>query len=446
MHYTCKSLASIESHQMKRGEKYIMSDIEMHLDVAEDGGNGYQKTAIQNEVFVYPSQIVESNIPKGASKDSGTMNSNDTSALQEFFGNEAFKKRMNVTVYSEGLLRHDTGLTYFVGDNAEKTFNEIEAYDVATNTNKSKSDISLISLLSLIGYYSAKKYWSQYQAFPKEDLNVVVDRLITALPLNEFKRNGVSASFADRFKNNNHTVVLNNFDLPVTVHIRFSYVNVMPEGLASVMALIYDPKSPLDYRNDDIYSHVYFNSPEDRVDITGESITNKSFLLIDIGDGSTDCIISEGLDNNLYSSSGLEQGIGTCAQKAIDYLNAENPNNVRMTRQKFLQTALEGDSSGARVYRETFEAQLPPFFTSLDDKVTRMLTTYKSNVDFVIVSGGGASMVEKYHIEDFQKIVKYSTGVFNAPIIVIPEKYSQLLNLSGLQVLLYRMQQAHFYG
>ena len=435
-----------------------MANFNLHYDVAEDGGNGYQKTAINNDVYLYPSQIVESNVPKDTSEDMAKINSKDNDALKQFFESDDFQSKMNVTVYSSGLVEHDTGETFLVGENATSTFNTIEAYDVATYTQKVGSDISFVSLLTLVAYCGARDYWKSYGSLPKPDeaISLKIDRFATALPLNEFKRKDASSDFANRFKKGVHRIVINTFDIPVVVEITFDYVNVMPEGLPATLALVYDPQDPVVYRNDALFDHVHFD-PKLYVDgrkpprIFGKQLANMNILQVDIGDGSTDCVIVKKLTIQLPESDGIEEGIGSCAHKAIKFLNQDNPNNVGATRQKFLDIAYSKDDTDAKnaylapIYREALEAQLPAYFQRIDRQVKRMISGYKDGVDFVVVSGGGASVLKKYHLKDFEDKIKSASGYVSVPVLVVPDQEGQLLNLYGLMILLYRLRLANYH-
>lgn len=425
------------------------TNYDLHYDVGEDGGNGYQKTSINDDVFIYPSQILEV-LDSDRTDETSKIDSKDLGAVKSFFGSdEEIKKQMAVTLKSEGLMNHNKkGASFLVGDFARSTFDTIEAYDVETKTRKSESDISFVSTLSLIAYCSVRDFVKTYNALPQTTLNVRVNRFVTALPLNEFKRPGVSNLFESRFRKYVHTVTINNFDEPLTVNISFNYVNVMPEGFPAILALIYDPKNPLLARNDDLFDHVYFdpNTYRDQSElprIDGDSLQHKNILEIDIGDGSTDCNIIQDFKSRLALSSGIEEGIGTCAQKAINKLNESNPNNVRTTRQKFLAKAMTGHSYGAKMYRQALEDRLPLFFKNLDEKVVRTISQFKDEIDFVVVSGGGSVFLEKYHLREFQEAVRKASGFDVPPILVVPAKYSQLLNLSGIMVFLYRLRKAN---
>lgn len=216
---------------------------DIHMVVSHDGGNGFMKDQASNKRFIFPSILAE--VLPG--QDIETIDISDEQNVKDLM--DHFLNRMDVTVKSDTL--NDSG-RYLVGQQAKYSGNDPINFNVNSVEGKSTSDISLICLFSLISYSALKKFYNQNNFIPKK-LNVTVDKLSTALPINEIKLPGVQKKFAERFTAFKHKVIINSFSEPVEVELNFPNVFVDPEGVAAITGLIFDYKT-LNYRNDDIFA------------------------------------------------------------------------------------------------------------------------------------------------------------------------------------------------
>lgn len=417
-----------------------------HLYVGEDGGNGFQKSIIADHQYIYPSWI--SQISELRAQSSSRIDLNDVTKLSEFFARDHFIDQMDVTISSQGL--HESyrqNGRFFVGRNAKNTSraDHFSDYQVRTDTRKAESDISFICLLSLIAYHGLKEFWQSRDALPL-DMNIKVDFLATALPLNEFKRPGIRTAFKKRFEEGTHEITIHSFSDDIHVNIIVDKVNIMPEGYAANLALIYDPETASNYRHDDIFSDIYYPTEDGKPDDEAQKITSGHQLKemlnmgVDIGDGSVDITFNYGADNRLPLSIGLENGIGTVAQEAIDEANQNQPNSIKLRHQELVPLALNGTGRAAKLYRSILSNRLDIFFRDLAQQVSLKISNSNSPVQIITVSGGGAIALKDKYRADFINAVEGAAGVLGVPILFVPPKYAQGLNLSGLRILLKQAQ------
>lgn len=402
----------------------------IHLHVAHDGGNGYNKDAIDDHVTKFPS-VITPVLPGNPQIQLNPDNYADIKALLD-----DFLDHMDVEVLSKSL--HESK-RYFIGETANQSGQMVTTFNVDSNEGKYTSDISLICLFSLIAYSGIKKYFESYHRLPDQALKVEVDKLVTALPIDEIKLPNIREIFSKRFTDNDHIVILKNFknDIKVNLHIRNA--SVWPEGLVSQYGLIWSPNNPRYFRDDSIFDGVVDVQGDGAVQIkNGRDVQRVGKTLgIDIGDGTTDFYVADGASALPNVNSSLTWGIGNCAARAAQTLYIRHPQFGKINRQKFMDQL---QHSRRPAQRKAFSDLLDEQLVNLGDKIIEQIKTiYRqedNELDLIVISGGGADLFKKHYEAQLEDSIRNIMPYGAPPILWVAPDYAQTLNLDGLRVIL----------
>lgn len=405
-----------------------MDQKDITITVAHDGGNGFMKDQINDQRFIYPSVIAR----VFAGQEPETIEANDTEQIEKVL--KSVTSSMDITVQSKSI--HING-RYFVGAKAQlASFAPIE-FNVYSNEGKSQSDISLISLFSLISYYEINKSFAENKVLPSS-LNVVVDKMVTALPIDEIKLKGVKETYAKRFTDNSHIIIVNNFSQPITVNLSFKDVEVQPEGVIAANGLVADSKNCLEARDDGIFDEI---NVEYGKKFTGLDVLHSCNILgIDVGDGTIDFAVTSHQSTIPTLNSSVFLGVGNAIENAIQALHQTYPSIGKINRQAFMKIAISDNTKQGQVYRQFLDAQLVMLEQQISEQVKTIYRALNGQIGFIFICGGGAVVLKQHFKDSFKKIIDENSPFGSAPILWVSDKYAQTLNLDGLALRLSWLQ------
>ncbi|WP_270643145.1 ParM/StbA family protein [Limosilactobacillus mucosae] len=392
----------------------------VNVTIAHDGGNGYMKDSINGERSVFPSTL--SIVTPG--HEGQVIDVEDVKAVQAML--EDYMNNMDVTVQSGGVKANGR---YLVGGVATRSGNPVMGFNVNSTEGKYTSDVSIIPILALTAYHVTNMLYHEHGELPKA-LNVVVDKMITALPIDEYKQPGVKEQYANRFLKHEHVVIINNFSHPITITISFSKVNVQPEGVIAMFGLIGDTNG--NYRNDDLFKK--FREQYDLPKFNGESVLKIGNVLgIDIGDGTVDFSVMNGISPVPEFNSSLLMGIGNVIENAAEALHRQYPTIGLINRQSFMQIVDRGRGKESQVYLSFLNNQLLVLENAIDEKIKTIYSRLNGQIDLIVVSGGGAVTLANHYFDRLSKVLDDLSPFGAAPILWVPKQYAQMLNLDGLE-------------
>lgn len=423
----------------------------LHLLVAHDSGNGYSKDfigypndsgdSINGKRYLIPDVMASISDPNFDNTTSHPFPVNRHEELVHSMNR--FTKNMDVTIYSDSLNRQGR---YLVGEAAVDSTMAKEEYNVNSMEGKATSDIGLINILTLIAYSSVKKYFDATDKLPKE-INVSVDNMVTALPISEYEIKGAQEKYVDRFTNGIHTIVINNLPKPVRVNVAFQSVDIYSEGTVAQYALIWD--STEHARKKEFFNNIYYDDDIDDVYKkynhpvieNGISVlkTLGRDLLIDIGDGSTEFSVMNGIDsvNNEYTGS-IYQGIGTAATLAAKSFAKTNSAYQDINRHEFVDLAINDDDAEHVDAKQALDVQLEQLEASIINRVVTIYTKSKYKLNLIVILGGGANIMPDDFVPRLQTALHNIRPKYGSPaIMVVDKKYAQILNMEGLTTLLH---------
>lgn len=400
--------------------------MEINLKGAVDAGNSEHGSMINGELTLQPSTIAKT-----------TKN--------------PFYEDMNVEYAVENIFKHlvvnidsttvESG-TYYIGSYA------IDSNEAYKNTmlgleQKHQSDVPVIMTLGTYAAKAVQKSFEQSQTLPEKI--VVKADMITGLPVREYDQE-TGKKFADRFMTGIHNVrVYLGKSKTVSVELNFEFVKVFPEAAPVVWSLWKDSEDKP--RNDEIFKDFQtYKRPTEAEEtgaeeketatmytkeVTGEYFSDKRILHIDIGEGTTEFPITEGLVPNQKLARGTQNGIG----HAIEVIQQEYADliNVPSVQRHTISQVLKNKSN--KYYERALEMiQIPlnkqaqQIFLSA---VTQINSIY-NELDVIVVYGGG-SVLMKPHL--YSKLVELCLDR-EIELLYIPEKFATTLYIEGLNNML----------
>ncbi|MFS0783356.1 hypothetical protein [Bacillus sp. 1P06AnD] len=329
----------------------------------------------------------------------------------------------NLAIHISSAAIKEDGL-YFIGKKALSNPENINNMDVLLG-GKSKHDIPVIMTLGLVAAQAVEEAYENEKVLPT-NLEKSIS-LGTAIPSSEYEA-GPADFLQNRFLNKNdngesiaHTVILYIATQQVTVQIKVEDCKVTEEGKTAMLAFRNSPKDILDEYNNDYDKKM---TPEDFKDAYA--------LHIDIGDGTSELIVTRGFNPVPNGSSGLKVGVGHATEHAISLYNELLGGNAsELTRQHFMEQ-LKSNNKKAVVAKKQLEKAKHIQTNKIVDNVKKAFRlNTSSGADFFFVHGGG-SIVFKNLLKD--ELLKFAEEVMGE-VVWIPEKYATDLNAKGTLLL-----------
>jgi len=314
-----------------------------------------------------------------------------------------------VTISSKAIKKN--GL-YYVGNRA------LLHHGMKSNMNldlggKTNHDVPLITSLSMVAASAIKEHYDQHKELP-ENMNIEI-KMATAIPSSEYSQANAKR-LEERFKER-HTVVVHVGEEEILTSIKVSECKVTEEGKTAMLAFYESDPSILSHYNE-LYNENKVPSDFD------EAIS----LHTDIGDGTTELTVINGLSPVQGLSSGSRLGVGHASMDAISLLRDTTMNiGNDFTRQQ-LQEWLKQDSERGQIVRGFMEE-------AIYNQSVAILETIKaayqklasSNVDYLFVHGGGSITFED-HLKN--EVVDFARDN-HTKVVWIPKEYASQMNSRG---------------
>lgn len=393
--------------------------------VANDMGYSSIKADIDGEYVYQPSVVAEIKAYQTPNVESFEDQSQATDAYMS-----GFLEHMDVSIASSAISMPGR---YFVGNAAVGSGIMTSGMDVYANTDKSETDMPVFVTLATI---AAKAVKDAYEA--GEDIFTPITahvNMTTALPISESKSQEKATAYAHRYTDSTHTITFHNFKDPITVSLKFDDTYVCQEG--SIAHLVFVNASD-DFR-EGVREELKSNYGDDIEDDVLDSLLNaENTLSIDIGQGTTD--FSVGIEGRMLNSASvsINQGYGSVlgqamaalADKRINFSTAEKLMNFLSTK------PMPWKKQRYDEIKETVYQQLEPLANEISKTVNRIAIAGDVNqqIDVIYVYGGGAVPMGT-HSTLRQQLMTVAEKQGLGPVVFVPAKYSQKMNLMGLKMM-----------
>ncbi len=314
---------------------------------------------------------------------------------------------------------------YYIGQSALTYGNNIENLRAGVD-KKSDVDLPVMSILGNLAGKAVQDAFKKKGELPKK-IEVLKADLATALPVKEYLIDGSVKKLTSKLMDNSHSVIVFVGKEKVQVDIEFDFVKVLPEGTAVLFSLMDSPSINSELIN--VFSKQY-------TDITKDFFKNARLLHIDIGDGTTETVISQGYDFDEENSSGISVGIARAIEQALPkFMEIENLPEI--TRQKFSEYLRYPEKH--KVYgpkaRKYVNQTIEPQVNKIMDQAKRVLDKVVNEVDGAIVYGGG-SILSREVLEPKLKneLSKRLDGTIK--LLWVPKELAPVMNIEGLDTFL----------
>ncbi|WP_250622345.1 ParM/StbA family protein [Bacillus subtilis] len=384
----------------------------MNMKVAADIGNSTTKMIIEDELFSQPSvirrlmkkpQVTETDLKKNVTN---------------------LDENLTVHITSPAIKATADGL-YVIGRKAITTdLDKVQNMNIKLG-NKHKHDLPVIMILSMIARKIIKDEFDGTGELATS-YSAVCD-LSSAIPASEFSFEKAQI-LEKRFATKPHTVIVHLGEMKVTVTLTFKKVKVTQEGVPAIFSLLAEDDTILDEfnqmyeENEDIQHNVV--KPKD--------LKTMKIFHVDIGDGTTEYIYTNGVNPILDACSGEKRGVGHATEEATVLLNEELNGLMKINRQSFMSIVadethnLHAEAENALDIAKGSQANF-----ILEDTIEKVSNKAGNNVDIVVVYGGGSIQFRQYLFKDLKEF----TDQIKTKLLWVPEEKAVNLNVRGLDIL-----------
>lgn len=378
--------------------------------VEDDNGNSEKKITINGEMIKFPntySYVYKDPVPQ-------------EKKIEELV--YSLIHNMDVTVNSTAL-KGQVSQRVFVGERAIRSGEGLQNLNIKSNRGKHKQDTTIMTTVSAIACRAVQDMFKNQNSL-EEGTNIEVSvSMVTALPASEWTKEKAK-QLSERFTNGSHHVTVTLGDLRAYVTLKFEKIIVVQEGTIALFSLIEDGHGK--YRHDDIFNE--FEETYNTKGITGEYFNEKRLLHIDIGDGTTEYVVTKGYDYDNDHSSGERHGIGHAIERAKK--DFEDEWEFSVERQEFAEYIKE---EHPKYYEDAKKFLARAKFNLAEeilDTAETKLKDLKYDVDVVVVYGGGSIQLKENLFEDLKEICNSK----KIKLLWINSKNATEMNVKGMTV------------
>lgn len=346
------------------------------------------------------------------------------------FGTEGGKKKQYIQILSSAL-DHPEDIVATGQDAIDLP--DYQQFDVDTTSYKTNHEISTSLLFGIIA-----------DAIHNNESKIDVV-LAASVPIVESKTFNLIKDYKDLLVGD-HVVRIYTEDGHRDVVIHISKARVMNEGYAGFLGLMDTFDTKFKNTMDTLYAHLGEEDPN-------TVATLEDFLVVDIGEGTTDLAVFRNKRFNPEYSYSVTKGYGNILEQAMS--NAERE-GLTVESRKQLQDLLSSTNKRRQKQKNLWEGYIKDEREDYADEVIQtILKTYgrQSYFDAIIFLGGGFSALTGYYVDDGGNIIMNDSYLFDELkrslakhrktvdlTFGIPEPYSQMINNRGLMQVLSSLQ------
>ena len=317
----------------------------------------------------------------------------------------------------------------------------VEQFSVTNNhQSKAKQDLSAVLTLGCLAGKALQDYYAKNHALPEEnDIIKLRVRVALALPISEYIAYRVE--FANAYRTGSHMVTIHNFKHPIRFQVIFDDVQVVAEGAAAQYAIIGGGTALMASLLNDLKSmeHVMPGINKRLAKITPEILLQaKHTCGIDIGEGTVNFPVMDGLSLNADISTSMDKGYGIVLNEALARL--KRANRAFTSRKQLTEFLNAGPNPfNEELYAEVqhiVDEEIDGFAAEVEMQFRSVIGTYGVGLELVYVFGGGAtSMRDKLYPMLLKALADFGGVGMSGPVLYLDSRYSRNLNRNGLYIL-----------
>lgn len=282
-------------------------------------------------------------------------------------------------------LKHQESI-FAVGDDAVALPNYKE-YDVTSTSYKANHELTTALLF---GTLLKEIHQSELPITPHIQATLAV-----SIPIVEAKTIGLTSQY-ETLLNTSHVIRIYTADDIQDITVSFTPVKVLNEGQAGFLGLL----DTVDTEFQNTMNHVYQALGESEHPIA----SLEDFLIVDIGEGTTDLAVFRSKKFNPEYSHSVTKGYGTLLEDAIKNAAREG---LTVESRKELQRTLTTQNKRREERRKLWEsyAKVPQeaFVQTLLDTILKAYGA-RDYFDAIIFIGGGFTALTQYRLENGQLV------------------------------------------
>lgn len=303
-------------------------------------------------------------------------------------------KNLNVTINSRALPENNK--RYLIGETLVDQ--GIVGTEYEEDSNKSKDITPVLQTLSALAVDAMKLE-------PKKDHIKITYDLSIALPLRTISQE-TARIHSERFIGNHEVIYHHPSGRNVTVEITIEFCKCIPEGAAGAWGVVYDKEGNVVTRK------VEINNEVQSIDFT-----DKRILHFDIGAGTSELVVTDGVQFNPAMSKPLSYGTKKTINDIIQSWNSVKDREIDGIAE---YNSIYFDTEHVR-HRELIEFSRTPLKNLASRLVNELLNHYRKLKDdpYTFIYGGGSIILKTYMEEVLNSKGKFNNIIFlNDPIYV----------------------------
>lgn len=313
------------------------------------------------------------------------------------------EENIDVTINSKALLFNNK--RYIIG---EKVLNDnLSAIELEEKSDKSHDELPAIVALAGLAIDAMK------HDYDNNSIHITYD-LALALPVATITQETAN-NHAERFIGTHEVTFHHPSGRNVKITIEIQYARTLPEAAAAAWGIVFD-------ENGKVKKHqVEINDT-----ILTTDMTDKTLLHFDIGGGSTEQVVTQGVKFNPRLSDGLDYGVKKTINGVIARWNRQNPLKSIDSIAEF--NKIYSTSNHPRhnaIFSET-QPSLLQLANKISTSIINKIDSVKDDNKHVFIYGGGAIVLK----DTLSKILNNSGRMTNIVFLDNPE----FANAYGLMV------------
>lgn len=309
---------------------------------------------------------------------------------------------IDITINSKALSLN--GGRYIIG---EKVLDDnINGTELENKSDKSKDEIPVLVTLAGLTVDAMKKEYNKDKIQAEYDLSV-------ALPVSTITQESAK-NHSERFIGTHEVIYHHPSGRNVTITIKIDYCKCLPEGAAGAWGVVFDEKGSLIERKIEI---------DDKVIKT--NFQDKTLLHFDIGSGTSEIVVTKGVQFNPRLSEGLNYGVKATINDVIKRWNREHPRKTIDSIAEFNEIYFDQEHPRHNDLINASKTSLMQLANQISSSIINKIDDLKDD-PFVFIYGGGAIILKDY----LQQILKNKGRMTNVTFLSDP----MYVNARGLLV------------
>ncbi|MBP1325076.1 plasmid segregation protein ParM [Leucobacter exalbidus] len=404
----------------------------VNIIAGADIGNGYTKAVLKDVTSERTDEVDMPSLVRIVTHDKQNPTP-DSEVATVFNSDVSFYNRLDARF--ETPLVSDQHRRLF-GTSALDSKGAIEEFDTVSGASKAQQQLSKVLVLGTIAAKALKDYVSAEGILPTDELDVSAT-VALALPVHEYLRH--RGTYADELLAHEqaHTVIIENFETKVRVNITFAEVIVNAEGASAQSAIAAHGESLIQYMLDEARTHNDAHATA-LVGIEASDIAEaKGAIGIDIGDGTTGFIATQGTDAvfNDNASRSFDRGYGSVLQDALDAMTSAGEGTAFSSRKHLaeylLATPNRLDKQRHAHVKGYVDTEVKLFVSEVAKHLAESLRT-ASSAQVLYVYGGGSGAIREHLYPVLQETISRTKPGSFVPVMYLDAGFSRNLNREGL--------------